>query len=357
MKIRERELAERAIDRIAESDGGVIRLTDGTPAPTALVERDNMVVVALPEPRRDIHNQRPLAGEPERGGGEKSALDTVGLPLPEGAARRHMRIALLLPVHRERVEEVLYLDGAREAHEHPVFPRRESGLLQCETLHSSQHTAKNATRVKRVAFSSHLFSIQCKSSTAAAYHSRELGLRLRHVAYVDTPNDANGNAIADAEYLRSVPHSLVGRTVILFRGEQDIDTLGVPRIHRVRDDAVADDRLDDIEAAVLLRSIAAVDLDNGAEGHLVGKVLGARGDDRGVRVRARGGRKRVAVGLFRYGVVRGERHRVARRLRHRCLMCGQRHGASAGQKKKAHKGSVVKGKRVDLGGRRIIKKK
>src|SRR3989344_4727671 len=117
MEIGECELAQGAIHRIAEADTRAIRLADGAPVAPALVERDHVVIVSPAEPRRNIHNERPLAGEPKRSGSEQSAFNAVRFALAQDAARRHMSIAPLLPIHRERVQKILYLDGSGKSRE------------------------------------------------------------------------------------------------------------------------------------------------------------------------------------------------------------------------------------------------
>ena len=99
----------------------MIRFTDGTVISASFVERDDVVHVSFPHSCRNVHDERRFAVEPERGGGEKGSLDTMRFLLTQHTARRHMGIALLLPIKCKRIEEILNLNRRGEAREFLIF--------------------------------------------------------------------------------------------------------------------------------------------------------------------------------------------------------------------------------------------
>ena len=123
MKIRNCEFAQSVINRIAKSNRSVIRLADSTPPSAAFIESKNVIEVTFPVLRREIHNQRRLAGYPERGGSEKRAFNAMRPVLAKYTARRHMSVAFLFPICRKRIKKVLNPDWRRESRERFIFLR------------------------------------------------------------------------------------------------------------------------------------------------------------------------------------------------------------------------------------------
>ena len=80
LEIRERELAERAVDGLAERETGIFRLAYRAPAAVLPEYRQDMVVVA---DRGEVDQQGMEAVEAQRSGGEDRSFYAVRLSLPD----------------------------------------------------------------------------------------------------------------------------------------------------------------------------------------------------------------------------------------------------------------------------------
>jgi hypothetical protein len=104
----------------------VVGLADRAIVPAATEDRDDVVNIAPPEPRGEIHDKRGFSVYPQRGRREHRPLDAERLFLTQDRSRRQAGLALLFEVHREFVQERLYLPGRREFSERRVVRLREA---------------------------------------------------------------------------------------------------------------------------------------------------------------------------------------------------------------------------------------
>src|SRR3989344_5733954 len=118
----------------------MIGFADSTIATSALVERDHMINVSPSHSRREIHNKRWFAVEPERTCGKQGTFNAMFLLFFQYSTRRHMSVALLLPIHGKCIEKVLDLDRRRKLEKSFVFLCRQPRLHACEPLHRTRIT-------------------------------------------------------------------------------------------------------------------------------------------------------------------------------------------------------------------------
>src|ERR1700680_82046 len=87
-EVAQRELTQTSIDGFAISAAGVVRLRDCAPTAGDAEQRDDMIGVAL---GLQIEDERRVADDPQRGGGEDRALQAMRRVLAQHAARRPRR--------------------------------------------------------------------------------------------------------------------------------------------------------------------------------------------------------------------------------------------------------------------------
>src|SRR3989344_4299225 len=137
-----------------------------------------------------------------------------------------MRVAALLPVHRQSVEEILYVDGRRKLSERLVLSLGKTGGRERQALHAP--------------------SILFESKSAGWRRTLrdkdgEVGLRLRQVRRILDVNEAD-----DAH---SRPRTYAERYSRAHRLKDHVDILSVTRVHSVSDDAIADSTSNSLVAA------------------------------------------------------------------------------------------------------------
>ena len=126
VQIRHRELAQRAVNRVAPAKHGGIGLRDRTPAAAAPEQRDDVVVIAL---GAHIHQKRRLAVHPERAGGYHRAFDAVRPAPPQHLAHRKTGLAADFEIGRQRVEKILDFLRAGKTLEHGELGRGEAQVF------------------------------------------------------------------------------------------------------------------------------------------------------------------------------------------------------------------------------------
>src|SRR5207245_3478963 len=74
------ELAERTVDGLAITQAGEFTGADGSPQPPAPEDGDHVVLVAY---RGEVHDQRRVTLDPQRGGRQYGRLAAIGGPVPQ----------------------------------------------------------------------------------------------------------------------------------------------------------------------------------------------------------------------------------------------------------------------------------
>src|SRR6185436_4862356 len=106
-EITHHQFADRAVDRLAVAQSGVIRFRDRAPSPVLLEDRQQMIVVTY---CLQIHDQGLVAVNAQRRGGEEGALGAMRQSIPQHTARRTAGLAVYFFVIPDVViKEILYL--------------------------------------------------------------------------------------------------------------------------------------------------------------------------------------------------------------------------------------------------------
>src|SRR6266540_3641027 len=84
------EFADRAVDRLAVAQSGVIRFRNRAPTPMLLEDGQQMIDVA---DGLQVHYQRLVAMNAQRGGGEEGALGAMRQSVTQHTARRTTGLA------------------------------------------------------------------------------------------------------------------------------------------------------------------------------------------------------------------------------------------------------------------------
>src|SRR5215475_5449590 len=114
------QFADRAVDRLAESQSGVIRFRDRAPSPMLPEDGQQMIVVA---DGLQIDDQRLMSVDAQRRGGEKSPLGAMRQSVPQHASRRTAGLAAYFFVVPDVViEKVLNLLRAGQPLDYGEFP-------------------------------------------------------------------------------------------------------------------------------------------------------------------------------------------------------------------------------------------
>jgi hypothetical protein len=141
VEVRDRQLAQRAVHRVAPAQADAVGLGDRAPAAAPAEEGHHVVEVAH---RAHVHQQRRLAVHPQRAGGEHRALDAVRLAGAQHCADRPAGIAVGLEVLPQLVQESLDLLRRVEAFQDGELRRREPQVLRAREA-SSRHGRQKYT--------------------------------------------------------------------------------------------------------------------------------------------------------------------------------------------------------------------
>src|ERR1039458_5481873 len=114
LEVRHRQLAQRAVYRLAEAESREVGFRQGAPMPEAAEDGEHVIVVPH---GFEVEQQRRLAHHGQSGGGEQGALHAVGGAVPEDAARRAAGGAGRFLVVPQVVEESLDFLGRLQAAE------------------------------------------------------------------------------------------------------------------------------------------------------------------------------------------------------------------------------------------------
>src|SRR5215468_8432818 len=118
------EFADRAVDRLAVAQTGVIRFRNRAPTPMLLEDGKQMIVVA---DGLQIHDQRLVIMNSQRGGGEEGALGAMRQSVTQHTTRRTTGLAAYFFVIPDVViEKVLNLLGAGQPLDNREFPPLQS---------------------------------------------------------------------------------------------------------------------------------------------------------------------------------------------------------------------------------------
>src|SRR5438552_13431397 len=98
VKIRQRELAQAAIDRVTVAQHRAVGLGDRAPTAAAPKQRDDMRIIA--RVTVEMQDERKLTMNPQRAGSNESAFDAMRPPPPQYLADGEDRFAPEFVVHR-----------------------------------------------------------------------------------------------------------------------------------------------------------------------------------------------------------------------------------------------------------------
>ena len=127
VEVRHRELAQGAVHRLAVAQPRAVALRQRAPRASAAEQRDHVRVVV----RRaiEVHDERWLAVDPQRAGGEERALDAVRDAVAEHVAHRVDGLAVRLVIGRERAHELLDAQRGVQARELRELARGQSEIV------------------------------------------------------------------------------------------------------------------------------------------------------------------------------------------------------------------------------------
>ncbi len=120
------ELAQARVNRVAPAQADAVGLGDRAPAAVAPEQRHHVVEILH---RLQVEQQRRLALDPQRAGGEHGALDAVRAALAQHPAHGIAGFALLLEILLEPVQEGLDLFRRAQAAQHGKFTAAEAERL------------------------------------------------------------------------------------------------------------------------------------------------------------------------------------------------------------------------------------
>ena len=78
------------MDRLAKSQVGIVRLSDGSPQPVHLENRQDVIVIHTGR-RHQVQDERPEAYPPESQGSKDAPIETVSLPVSHDPQRRTVK--------------------------------------------------------------------------------------------------------------------------------------------------------------------------------------------------------------------------------------------------------------------------
>ena len=124
VEVRQRELAQAAVDGVAKAQHDAVGLRDRAPAGRRAEQHDHVRIVAGVAVH--VHDQRRPASDPERARGDERAFDAMRAALPQHLAHRQYRGTVDLVIGRDRVDERLDALRRRQARKPRVLARRQA---------------------------------------------------------------------------------------------------------------------------------------------------------------------------------------------------------------------------------------
>src|SRR5438093_5056534 len=143
VKIRQRELAQAAIDRVTVAQHRAVGLGDRAPTAAAAKQRDDMRIIARVTVQ--VQDERRLTVNPQRAGGYEGAFDAMRPPLPQHFSHGEDRFAPEFVIDRDGVEKCLRLLRRGHSLEDSEFTRRKA-----EVLATGESDARQAGHVPNV---------------------------------------------------------------------------------------------------------------------------------------------------------------------------------------------------------------
>ena len=147
-EVRQRQLPQRAEDRLAKTQAGIVRAGDGAPMAMPLEDGHDVIVVAY---GFEVHDQRPVSLEPQRRGGEQRAVEALHGPLPQHAARRPARGAGHVVV--DVVEELLNTPLGREPAQERRFAWGEAERRHAGCVSENQRFGRSGPAIRFISSS------------------------------------------------------------------------------------------------------------------------------------------------------------------------------------------------------------